>query len=125
MHEAATSPLSSWENFYAIIGSAAAALTGLMFVVITLIASRESRRSNASVAAFGTPTIVHFCAALLIAATLSAPWQTPWHATLLLGIYGLGGLIYIIVVLLRAWRQTEYSPVLEDWIWHTILPFFS
>ena len=37
MQEAALSPLATWQNFYVIIGSAAATLTGLMFVVITLI----------------------------------------------------------------------------------------
>ena len=37
MQEAVLSPLASWQSFYVIIGSAAATLTGLMFVVITLI----------------------------------------------------------------------------------------
>ena len=31
-------PLDTWQNFYVIVGTAAATLTGLMFVVITLIA---------------------------------------------------------------------------------------
>ena len=30
-------PLNDWETFYVIVGSSAAALTGLMFVVIALI----------------------------------------------------------------------------------------
>jgi len=38
MHEAAASTLSAWENFYVIVGSSAGALTGLQFVVMTLIA---------------------------------------------------------------------------------------
>ena len=41
MHGAAVWPLPTWQNFYVIIGSAAAALTGLTFVVITLIAGAE------------------------------------------------------------------------------------
>ena len=44
MLEAALSPLAPWQNFYVIIGSAAAALTGLMFVVITLIMGTRARR---------------------------------------------------------------------------------
>src|SRR2546428_14082642 len=47
MQEAALSPLATWQNFYVIIGSAAATLTGLMFVVITLIAGRRVRVSCA------------------------------------------------------------------------------
>ena len=117
--------LPAWQNFYVIIGSAAAALTGLMFVVITLIAGTGRRRSSASVGAFGTPTVVHFCLALLVAAILSAPWQALWNADLLLGLCGLGGGIYVVIVLRRARRQTEYQPVLEDWLWYTVLPLVS
>jgi hypothetical protein len=125
MPEAAVSPFASWQNFYVIVGSAAAALTGLMFVVITLIAGTRLRRSTEAVGAFGTPTVVHFCVALLIAAILSAPWQALWNASLLLGLCGLGGVTYIVIVIRRARRQNDYQPVLEDWLWHSIFPFIS
>ena len=35
MLEAVVLPLDTWQNFYVIVGTAAATLTGLMFVVIT------------------------------------------------------------------------------------------
>jgi hypothetical protein len=127
MQEAAVSLLTTWENFYVIIGSSAAALTGLMFVVITLIAgTREPGRSGA-IAAFGTPNVVHFCAALLVAALLSAPWQALSNVglLLLLGLCGLGGVIYIVIVVRRARRQNGYQPVLEDWLWHAVFPLVS
>src|SRR2546421_12135984 len=124
MQEAGVSFLSTWQNFYVIIGSAAATLTGLMFVVITLIARVRVRVSspNEAFATFNTPNVVHFCVALLVAAILSAPWQALWNAGLLLGLAGLGGMIYVVIVLRRARRQTDYQPVLEDWLWHTGLP---
>jgi hypothetical protein len=125
VQETGMSLLPAWQNFYVIIGSAAAVLTGLMFVAITLIAGTGRRRSSASVGAFGTPTVVHFCVALLIAAILSAPWQALWNVDLLLGLCGLGGVIYVVIVLRRARRQTEYQPVLEDWLWYTVLPLVS
>ena len=31
----------------------------------------------------------------------------------------------MIIVLRRARRQTDYEPVLEDWLWHTVLPLAS
>ena len=117
--------LPTWQNFYVIIGSSAAALTGLMFVVITLISGDRERRSGEAVAAFGTPTVVHFCAALLLAAILSAPWQALWNAGLLLGLCGLGGVTYVVIVLRRARHQTDYQPVLEDWLWYTVFPLVS
>lgn len=125
MQQAAVSPLIAWENFYVIIGSSAAALTGLMFVVVTLIAGSREGRSSRAVAAFGTPTVVHFCAALFVAAILSAPWTALAQASILLGLTGLAGVIYIVIVALRARRQSDYQPVLEDWLWHTIFPFVA
>src|SRR5207247_3799041 len=108
----------------------AAALTGLMFVVVTLIAGAREPRASEAFAAFSTPTVVHFCAALLVAALLvaallSAPWQVLWNAALLLGLAGLGGVIYVVIVVRRARRQTSYQPVLEDWLWHTVFPLVS
>src|SRR6266852_1896030 len=127
MQEALLSPLATWHNFYSIIGTAAATLTGLLFVVITLIAGVRVRASSPSsgIAVFSTPNVWHFGAALLVAAILSAPWQALWTAGLLLGLAGLGGATYVIIVLRRARRQTDYEPVLEDWLWHTVLPLVS
>jgi len=127
MQEAVLSPLATWQNFYTIVGTAAATLTGLMFVVVTLIAGVRVRVSSPSeaFATFNTPNVVHFCLALLVAAILSAPWQALWNASLLLGLSGLGGMIYVVIVVRRARRQTDYQPVLEDWLWHTLFPLVS
>ena len=119
------SPLPTWQNFYVITGSAAAALTGLMFVVITLITRTRVRRSSGTLGAFGTPNVVHFGAALLVAAILSAPWQALWNAGLLLGLSGLWGVTYAVIVVRRARRQADYKPVLEDWLWHAVFPLVS
>ncbi len=125
MHETTLPILTIWQNFYVIIGSASAALIGLMFVTITLIAGLQRSRSNDSIAAFGTPNVVHFCAALLIAALLTAPWQVTWHVALPLGLIGSAGIIYTIIVIRRARHQNTYQPVMEDWLWHIILPFIA
>src|SRR5215467_1285848 len=98
MHEAAVMPLPTWQNFYTITGTAAATLTGLMFVAMTLTARVRGRGSNEVLGAFASPTVVHFSLALLIAALLSAPWQALWNAGLLLGIIGLGGMTYDVIV---------------------------
>jgi hypothetical protein len=42
--------------------------------------------------------------------------------TVLLALIGLGGIAYAIVVTARARQQHDYRPVLEDWIWHSMLP---
>ena len=122
MQELARSPLAAWETFYVIVGSSGAALTGLQFVVIALIAESRTRANARQIDAFGTPTIVHFCAVLLLSAVLSAPWQGLSRVSLALGALGLTGVIYGAIVFLRARNQTGYRPVFEDWLWHAALP---
>ncbi|HET6148606.1 MAG TPA: hypothetical protein VFH68_13815 [Polyangia bacterium] len=125
MEHALTSPLAAWESFYVIVGSSAAALTGLQFVVIVLVADVSAPASVHSTRAFGTPTVVHFCAVLLNSALLSAPWRQISNVALAIAAFGLAGLGYTMLVLRHARRQTDYVPVLEDWIWHIALPLFS
>ncbi len=118
-------PLTAWETFYVIVGSSAAALTGLQFVVIALGAEAKVLDVEAAVRAFGTPTVVHFCAVLLIGAILSTPGQTPPSLSLCLGACGLGGLGYACRVVVHARRQKGYAPVLSDWVWHAGLPLVA
>jgi hypothetical protein len=122
VQEAIAPQLAAWESFYVIVGSSAGALTGLQFVVMALVADSERRSTMREVNAFGTPTVVHFCAALFVAAILSAPWHSLRSAGLGIGICGVAGVIYSLLIFRRARRQSGYKPVLEDWIWHTALP---
>ena len=122
MIEAVPSSLAGWESYYVIVGSSAAALTGLQFVVMALVADTMKRASGEQIDAFGTPSIVHFCVALLTSAALSAPWRSVRSAALLLGVTGLAGLLYAAIVIRRARRQKGYDPVFEDWLWHAALP---
>jgi hypothetical protein len=122
MEDAGVSPLIVWGSFYVIVGSSGAALTGLQFVVIALIAESKRQATTREIEAFGTPTIIHFCAVLLVSAILSAPWAALWSAGVALGSCGIAGVIYGLIVVGRARRQTTYQPVFEDWLWHTVLP---
>jgi hypothetical protein len=124
MEEAARTPLVAWESFYVIVGSSGGALTGLQFVVMALIAEARRGSITREVDAFGTPTIVHFCSVLLVSAILSAPWRALSNVGLALGVCGLAGLVYCVLVVRRA-RQTGYRPVFEDWLWHAVLPLLA
>jgi hypothetical protein len=120
-------PLAEGETFDVIVGSSAAALTGLMFVVIALLADirADFEATGRQIDAFGTPTVVHFCAVLLQSAILTAPWPTTGGARITLGLYGWVAVIYMLIVLRRARSQTEYKPVFEDWLLHTVLPLVA
>jgi len=125
MEPGAISPFAAWESFYVIVGSSAAALTGLQFVVVVLSAEVNLPRNESATSVFSNPTMVHFCTVLLIAAILSAPWQGVSVAAIMLAASGAAGLIYVLRILFLARKQTAYQLVLEDWIWHTLLPFLA
>ncbi|HJZ74293.1 MAG TPA: hypothetical protein VKE51_21295 [Vicinamibacterales bacterium] len=121
-------PLKEWDSFYVIAGSSAAALTGLMFVVIALVADARANLHSATsreIDAFGTPTVVHFSAVLMQSIILSAPWPTFTGARVALGIYAWAAIVYMVIVVRRTTRQVEYQPVLEDWLFHAVLPLIA
>ena len=120
-----TSALSEWESFYVIVGSSAGALTGLQFVVMALVSDLGRRTSEDTIGAFASPNIVHFCVVLFMSAVLSAPWEDIATADWILGAVAVAGLVYATIVYRRANRLTGYDPVLEDWIFHIILPYVS
>src|ERR1051325_4966883 len=123
--EEARSQLAAWETFFFLIGSSGAALTGLQFVVIALIADSRRKATTREIQAFGTPTIVHFSAVLLLAAMISAPWHSLSRLALVVGLYGGAGFFYTLIVFLRARRLKTYRLVFEDWLWHVGLPLLS
>jgi len=114
--------LAEWGSFYVIVGSASGALIGLQFVVMTLLAERPPVDAAAAGAAFGSPTIVHFGAALLLSALLNVPWHTIAAPAALWGLMGVAGLAYAVIVARRMRRQAAYRPELEDWVFYIGLP---
>src|SRR5260370_9827653 len=85
--------LVCWENFYVTIGSAAAGLTGITFVVIALIRDVQRVRPT-GLRAFVTPTIVHFGGVLALAAYLSMPRHGVMSLSVGVGGPGVWGLIF-------------------------------
>src|SRR2546423_3007507 len=97
----------AWETFYIVLGSAAGALTGLMFVVVALIADAGIGTEDA-VHAYGTPTVVHFSGVLVLSMILVVPWATVFQLTFALAVLGAAGIGYMLIVLRRALPGTSY-----------------
>jgi hypothetical protein len=125
MPDPALPHLTDWGNFYVIIGSAAAGLTGLMFVVITLGAQAQTIGSEKGIRAFVTPTVVHFCSALMIAVYMSSPGQSPKSLGIGTAVGGIAGLTYVVWAMRAAHRLREYEPVGSDWMWHAAYPILA
>ncbi len=116
------SEFAKWDSFYVVVGSAAGALIGLQFVVLTLIAERPPADAAEAGAAFGSPTIVHFGVVLFLSALLHVPFQTITIAAVLWGLLGFGGVAYGVIVVRRMRKQAAYVPIFEDWLFHVALP---
>ena len=115
--------MGEWQNFYVVVASAAAGLTGLQFVVMALIADIPLARNDLQAGeAFASPTIVHFGMVLLLAAVLVMPWHGAQEASLIWGIIGLVGIVFTLVVARRMRGQKGYKPVFEDWLFRVLTP---
>jgi hypothetical protein len=116
---------AGWENYYIIIGSSAGALIGLQFIVMALIADSNRPGGLAEIDAFGTPTILHFVAALVLSLIASTPWPSFEMMRVALGLFGALGLLYVGIVIRRMRHQTGYRLVLEDRLWYGVIPFIA
>jgi hypothetical protein len=115
--------VEGWDDFYILVGSSAGALIGLQFVVITLIADTPIPRADSQAGAtFGTPTVVHFGVALFLSAIVSAPWSGIGPIAVIWILTGLSGTAYEAYLARRLRIQNVYMPVLEDWLFHVMLP---
>lgn len=95
-------------------------------MVITLVRGEERTQArHDGIATFSTPTVMHFCAALLVSAVLCAPWPSLVYASVIVGVTGFYGIAYILRVAFRTKRLTLYRADIEDWIWYTVLPFIA
>ncbi len=125
--------LADWQSFYVLLGSSAAALTGLTFVVITLSAERRDESGSAAsrltgLRVFITPTAVHFGVALWLSALMCVPGQTVVALEVLLAVTGVSGLVYCATLLRRMLGSSSslaYKPFVSDWIWNAMLPVLA
>jgi hypothetical protein len=84
--------LQGWDNFYFLIGSAAAGLIGLLFVVVTLTSGIERSQALRGASLYMTPTAVHFAVVLSVSAVAVAPRLAISTIAAVVGVAALVGL---------------------------------
>jgi hypothetical protein len=62
-----------WDSFFLLIGGAAGALIGLLFIVVTLMRSGDSGTLLRGASVFMTPTVAHLAIVLTVSALATAP----------------------------------------------------
>jgi hypothetical protein len=83
-----------WENFYYLMGSAAAALIGLMFIAVSLTHNFNAEKAERGQRLFMTPTVMQFAIILAIAGMALAPKLTPTAHRWAMGALAGWGLAY-------------------------------
>jgi hypothetical protein len=111
-----------WETFYVIVGSAGGALTGLLFVIVALVADRATAGTERGLGAFTTPSVFHFVLVMTIAALVTMPRRGLVSLSVLLGACALVGAVVTVVAVRRIMRFEQYKPVAEDWLSHGAAP---
>jgi hypothetical protein len=116
--------LHAWHEFYFMLGTSAAALTGLMFVVVSINPARMRNAPPERTRAFTTPTMVFFTTALVVSALILVP-DLPTHPlAALLAALGVSGVVYMLWVRAHQhWRDAKLDR--EDWLCYVALPFAS
>jgi hypothetical protein len=121
MTESFVDHLHAWHEFYLVVGGAAAALTGLMFVVVSIGPEIIASRAASGVRSFVSPTIVYFTTVLAVSALMTMPHVAPGVLAAVLAVGSIAGLAYLAWTRgHRQWRENKLE--LDDWIWYIALP---
>jgi len=112
--------LHEWRDFFALIGGAAAALVGAMFVVVSIGMGFFNRGHGSAIGSFLTQTVFHLSAVIVLCAFTMVPsldW-TWFGAGLIAG--ALVGLAYSVMVMRDVARRRELE--LVDHFWYGAAP---
>jgi hypothetical protein len=99
--------LAGWHEFYALLGTAAAALVALLFVAVSIGTSvltpdPESRRNTST---YLSPVVFHYANLLFLSLIALIPTQTWESFAVVIGVAGAGSVIYSIVIAVRVHRN--------------------
>jgi hypothetical protein len=100
--------LAPWHEFYALLGTAAAALVALLFVAVSIATSvltpdPESRRNTST---YMSPVVFHYANLLFLSLIALIPTETWESFALAIGVPGAGSAIYSIVIAVRVHRSS-------------------
>ncbi len=116
--------LLPWQNFFLLVGTAAATLTGLMFVAVNFGSSLITRETAVMARAFLDPVYQHFVQVLVTACAMTVPVLDPSVAGALCvaaAVFRIAGLWHVYgQYKLAHKRRGELE--LSDWMRAIVLP---
>jgi hypothetical protein len=87
-----TAMFEGWGEYFFMIGSSAAALIGLMFVVVTLTVGRDRDQTERGKHFYTSPIVWHLCVVLLLSGAAIAPTMTARLFGAVAGAFALVGI---------------------------------
>ena len=112
--------LEDWHDFYLLIGGAAGAMIGLLFVVVSIAGGVGKERGRAL---FLSPVVVHLGVVLGIGGLAMVPHEPSWATALIVGATALAGLGYMGWVTRGMFMgETAEVPHWTDPWWYGVAP---
>jgi len=119
--------LRNWQNFYFMIGGAAAGLAGLIFVAVSLGMHRVTGEMEEDINIFVSPSIFYFVLVLLLSCVMLVPIFTASILALILFLGGIVGLLKTTPIARRLLRAAKKNQDFDLWehLTQIILPVGS
>ena len=113
-------PIVAWRDYYVMIGTAAGAIVGATFVVVTLAGTMEKR--EAGLRGFITPNAVNLGVVLVGSGVLAAPNIPSLFFDAVFALGGLAGIAYCGIVIRRI---RGFKLDVDDISFYVALPILS
>jgi hypothetical protein len=101
--------LDGWHEFYAVLGTAAATLVGLLFVAASIGAGYLSAERRSPTRTFTSPIIFHYTYVLFLSLAALVPINTDHSLAALIGVSAAVALLYSIAILIRVMRTSTVT----------------
>ena len=103
-----------WDGYFTLLGTAAAGLVGLLFVVVTLTAGHDRAKVTRGQSLYMTPTMLEFAVVLAVSAMTLAPGIAAPMVAALLAVAALSGLVNTGWACVGIWAMRK-SPDPPHW----------
>jgi hypothetical protein len=113
-----------WDSFYLLVGGAAGALIGTMFIVATLTAGYDANRLSRGAAVYITPVVFHFGVVMVVSVLTAVPHLSSDIFALVMAVCAAVGVVYAVVTTVRIFRLDwdDTLPDLSDKFFYGVFP---
>ena len=112
--------LEGWHEFYALLGTAAAALVALLFVAASIGTGYLSAERASPTRTFTSPIVFHYTYVLFLSLVALAPTNTDTLLAAIVGLSSAGALVYSSFIFARVLRSHALD--LDDRLGYGISP---